>query len=40
MHLDKYEKDKPLSYNFTECPVAKKNNLLEIMSVLIMMLLN
>ena len=34
INLDKYENDKPLSYNFTECPVAKlakENDLLEIM---------
>lgn len=34
MHLDDYDKEKPLSYNFTECPVAKfakENDLLEIM---------
>ncbi len=37
MYLDKYEKDKPLSFDFTEYPVAKfakENNLLEIMRVL------
>ncbi len=34
MHLDDYNKEKPLSYDFTECPVArfaKENDLLEIM---------
>ena len=34
MHLCKYDKEKSLSCNFTECPVAKfakENNLLEIM---------